>query len=744
VDVDAILALGRRCFEEDSPACSAACPLNIDVRTFLKYIASGKWNSAYRLFKKEGVFPELLSRLCGAPCRDACVLGGICGGIELPLLERAVCDYATDKKPPVYAVSRKEAPVAVVGAGLAGLTAALQLAAAGYNVTVYEKQGRPGGRLWETDEAVLPRDILEKELNTAAAARGVTLRCGEEILSLPDLPGGAVILATGSHGSAAATAGSSGEQDTHTIDNGVIIPAREGGMDAPTAIAEGKKAALLADRYLRGMSGRLIAESGRNVSALKPDLSGLEPKSAVRPSRGGAYSKEEARSEAGRCAGCRCLRCVKACELLSKGRSYPKRYINEVAQSLGPVEKLTELVSKRRIYSCNLCGLCGSVCPERVDMGEVYLSARRILYEKGKLPPAFHEFFLNDMLFSNSEASLTLPGERGSGYMFFPGCRLGAFLPDETEAAYRYLNAKLGGSVAITLGCCGAPAYWAGREDLRADAARLFRSRWEELGRPEVILACPSCEKQLREYAPDIPRTMLWNLMERLGLPEGAEDLSGRTFSVFDPCSASGDTALQSSVRALLRGAGAELEEMPEKGGCCGYGGLISYADPELLNAVARRRAERSGAEYAAYCVNCRDTFLRCGKSTSHILELLFPQKDQRPAPTLDGQRENRLALARRLRGESGETGGAARVVADDALIKKLDGQYILLGQLERAIERAEETGSRFYDEERDTYTCMLREGSATYWAEYRREGELLRLLNAYSHHIAVIDSPDG
>ena len=758
MDAQEMLEMGKRCTEEEDPSCTAACPLCLDVRTLLKHVRDGNWNSAWQLFKKQGVFPELLACLCDAPCRAACVRAAADESVNLPLLERAICDYAVNKAPRKFAVPRKNQTVAIVGGGLTGLTAAVVLAGSGYTVELYEKESRPGGCLWDREaDAVLPRDILQASLDEAVHTQNITLHCISEIHSLADCTGDAVLLATGSRDDAFRIAAMGTAFDNpdfwqRQAEKGVFCAVADywDGRSSPAAaIAAGKQAAQRTDWYLKGMKaaltpdldlGVIAPETPRCGTQLKPELGRMTRELAVRPADGVRYTPLEARTEARRCIDCHCLRCTSACELLKKYRSYPKKYLNDMYQSLNLVEKFSESICKRQIYSCNLCGQCKAVCPEAVDMGGAYREARRILYEKGSLPPVFHEFFLDDMRFSNSDAALTLQGRSGNAYLFFPGCRLGAFLPEAVEAVYKFLDERLQGQVALRLGCCGAPAWWAGRDDLYAEALASFQETWETLGRPEVILACPSCAKQLRESAPDIPVKMLWELFQAIGLPAEALELHSQKFSVFDPCSASGNPALQESVRTLLRNLGAVLVPMKETGGCCGYGGLIAYTDPALLERTVQRRIAQSDAEYVTYCVNCRDNFLRGGKKTRHLLELLFPETAQVPVPSLGEQRENRRRLAHRLQGlpEAGDS--RLPVVAEPAVIEKLDRQYILLEQVYRAIQIGEQTGNLLRNEDSDSLIANYQEGAATIWAEYRRHGREYRLLNAYSHHMELVD----
>ena len=78
------------------------------------------------------------------------------------------------------------------------------------------------------------------------------------------------------------------------------------------------------------------------------------------------------------------------------------------------------------------------------------------------------------------------------------------------------------------------------------------------------------------------------------------------------------DRVLQDGVRALAEQVGYTIEELPyarEKTHCCGYGGLTSYANPEVGTEIAVQCIGQSSRDYLTYCVNCRDQFLQQGKT---------------------------------------------------------------------------------------------------------------------------------
>src|SRR5208337_285919 len=117
-----------RCIEEQPPACTMACPLRVDVRGMLEKMRTGDFAGACALYARVIPFPAILSRICDHPCEAACRRAESGGAISIAALERACIEnaYASIRRAPQS--NRKAKRVAVVGAGLAGLTAAFDLA----------------------------------------------------------------------------------------------------------------------------------------------------------------------------------------------------------------------------------------------------------------------------------------------------------------------------------------------------------------------------------------------------------------------------------------------------------------------------------------------------------------------------------------------------------------------------------------------------------------------------------------
>jgi NADH-quinone oxidoreductase subunit F len=187
--------------------CINACPADVDVPSYVALIAQGRYAEGLEIHRRTNPFALACGRVCPAFCESRCRRGDIDESIAIRDAKRFMADHELEHPwtPPLYGEPRPE-KVAVVGAGPAGLTAALRLAQQGYKVTVFERLPVPGGMMAVgIPDYRLPRDILNVEIDNIKRA-GVEIRCGQALGkdftlgSLLDEQGyQAVVLAIGAH-----------------------------------------------------------------------------------------------------------------------------------------------------------------------------------------------------------------------------------------------------------------------------------------------------------------------------------------------------------------------------------------------------------------------------------------------------------------------------------------------------------------------------------------------------------------
>lgn len=144
-----------RCLSCKTPACVSRCPVGIDIPGFISCLKNKDLAGAYGIVSKYTSLPAVCGRVCPQEeqCESGCILGKKSEPVSIGKLERYVGDWALDNDiKPRQAKEKNGYRVAVVGSGPAGLTCAGELAAMGYEVTVFEALHEPGGSagLWHT------------------------------------------------------------------------------------------------------------------------------------------------------------------------------------------------------------------------------------------------------------------------------------------------------------------------------------------------------------------------------------------------------------------------------------------------------------------------------------------------------------------------------------------------------------------------------------------------------------------
>ncbi len=187
--------------------CTNACPAQVDVPAFIALVAQGNYAEGLEVHRERNPFASICGRVCPAFCEQKCRRGEIDDPVAIRLAKRFMADHEIEKpwNPPKIE-GPKNKKVAVVGAGPAGLTAALRLAQRGYPVTVFEKLPVAGGMMAVgIPEYRLPRNILNMEIEAIKRA-GVEIRVNQElgktftVDGLLDQDGySAVIMAIGAH-----------------------------------------------------------------------------------------------------------------------------------------------------------------------------------------------------------------------------------------------------------------------------------------------------------------------------------------------------------------------------------------------------------------------------------------------------------------------------------------------------------------------------------------------------------------
>lgn len=731
-----------KCFNGEPASCSFACPFHLNIRSFLDKAAKGRWVAAYKELSNAVAFPVLVSVLCEQYCSERCqrsVTGN--EAIALSDIEKAVVKYTKSRKPESYAIPPKAKTVAVVGAGPAGLSCALAMAQKKYPVTVFEKEESWGGDLRKH-----PRfQEFDEEFTLQFSVAEADFKFRKEIKALDELNDFDVIyIATGKDGESFGLLESWDAELLTTSNPKVFMGGELCGDSLMEGIARGIPLSKIMEIFLQTGKAAIHGEKyDRDYCGHYLEHKGAESVPLVKAASSDGYTEEEAKLEAARCLQCDCELCMNACEMLKNFNKKPHRMSAEAAMDL----QTTTLSSRRMLretYSCNLCGYCKSVCPESVDLGELLQYSRTDRLKVGSHPAAFHDYWMREMDFNTAEGFFTSApkGKKSCEYAFFPGCQLGASNPDYVFKSYEFLKNTY--DAGIILGCCGAPAYWAGNEERQERNTEKIRQAWNEMGKPKVIFACATCESMFHKFLPEIKGVSLYELLADADeiIPAGMF----KTAAVFDPCNAREDHEMEHGVRKLAGKAGTELSELPEKNRCCSYGGLIRVANPKLYDEMAENRIKESEKPYIVYCVNCREVFAGKGKECAHILDMAFHINAERKLPNIQEKRENTIKVKKELMKEMQEIDympethawDELTLIISDEMRELMEKKLISDSDLKEAIWLAEGTGNKFTDEDGTSLGTMIKE-VLTYWVQYRASGsKTYEILSAYTHRMRI------
>ena len=175
---DALQAQGSRCKDCGIPFCHNGCPVNTQIPDWNHLVYEGDFRTALENLQSTNNFPEMTGRICPAPCEESCTLNlnTFVKPVTIKTIECAIADMGREQgwivpQPPEVKTGKS---VAVVGSGPAGMACAQQLARAGHDVTLYEKNDRAGGLLrYGIPDFKMEKHVIDERV-AQMEAEGVT------------------------------------------------------------------------------------------------------------------------------------------------------------------------------------------------------------------------------------------------------------------------------------------------------------------------------------------------------------------------------------------------------------------------------------------------------------------------------------------------------------------------------------------------------------------------------------------
>ncbi len=299
-----------------------------------------------------------------------------------------------------------------------------------------------------------------------------------------------------------------------------------------------------------------------------------------------------------------------------------------------PDEQLKELAS--RAYECTICGQCKIVCPAHLDTIEMWENMREFLVANGLAPLPAHEQIVKSI--ENYDNPWMQPRTQRSRWskriekevkikdatkekcevLFFVGCTA-SYDPNIRDMATDTARVLAGagvdfGTLGNDEGCCGSTLLRTGLLESARSLAMKNIERFEKASPSVIVTSCAGCYKTIRQDYPKVGKVdakvvHVTQFVNEL-LDSGKLKLEKRVEGVVtfhDPCHLGRHNKLYDEPRKILEAIPGlkliEMERTREEARCCGAGGGVKTAFPELAQKISTLRiedAERTGADFLA------------------------------------------------------------------------------------------------------------------------------------------------
>ena len=223
------------------------------------------------------------------------------------------------------------------------------------------------------------------------------------------------------------------------------------------------------------------------------------------------------------------------------------------------------------------------------------------------------------------------------------------------------------------------------------------------------------------KFIPEVEKVSLYELLAENGM---SAVKSKETFAIFDPCMARNFSEMEKAVWTLAMAGNVAVKELPDRNHCCGFGGHMRAANPDLFNTIIDRRISVDEAPYLVYCANCAWTFALADKTHVHILDLVFETEDAAGTDeSLQKQRDNAIRVKAAL--IDVYESGAFKPVARPWNALRLKFPASVVADMNLRLILADDVKEAIYESERANEVFVMPGGAPN--GDELRQGRLIR-----------------
>ena len=322
-----------------------------------------------------------------------------------------------------------------------------------------------------------------------------------------------------------------------------------------------------------------------------------------------------------------CEQCQTVCPFLDKYGT-PDRIIRD---------------SPHLAFLCTNCTACDGRCPLDLGPSEALFQTKQRLIREGNVTGKAESALKSARNFAFRSHKAPFVHYSHNETVFWPGCSLAGTSPETVRKMTSLLGNILDTDVGLVLDCCFDPLYQMGDTESARIACDRIRDRFESAGNRRVIVGCLNCRKVFREFLPDMDITYVLEVLPEdvdMELPDGFPYMHY-------PCPFYRFDGIREAAKTIVERASEERVDEQGKPACCGLGGGIQEQDTSLAAEFTEKvTMDAYGSFIVTACMGCKNTFLKKGRETYHILELISGAKPRKRAVPSAIKWANRLKLA--------------------------------------------------------------------------------------------------